>query len=106
METTTDVVIVGAGLAGLAAGSYLARGGRRVTVLERASSPLAWRMLNGLPALVVDLPKAVEPIAPRVVIRCDLSKGGQIAELHLVLAPEKLRALARNLAQVRGNLRV
>jgi len=54
-------------------------------------------MLNGLPALVVDLPKAVEPIAPRVVIRCDLSKGGQIAELHLVLAPEKLRALERNL---------
>src|SRR5215475_6157240 len=39
METTTDVVIVGAGLAGLAAGSYLARGGRRVSVLERASSP-------------------------------------------------------------------
>jgi phytoene dehydrogenase-like protein len=35
----TDVVIVGAGLAGLAAAAYLARGGRRVTVLERASSP-------------------------------------------------------------------
>ncbi len=34
-----DVVIVGAGLAGLAAGTYLARGGRRVTVLERASRP-------------------------------------------------------------------
>ncbi len=32
-----DVIIVGAGLAGLAAGTYLARGGRRVTVLERAS---------------------------------------------------------------------
>lgn len=35
----TDVVIVGAGLAGLAAGTYLARGGRRATVLERAGSP-------------------------------------------------------------------
>lgn len=32
----SDVVVVGAGLAGLAAGTYLARGGRRVTVLERA----------------------------------------------------------------------
>ncbi len=35
----TDVVIVGAGLAGLAAGTYVARGGRRVTALERASRP-------------------------------------------------------------------
>lgn len=35
----TDVVVVGAGLAGLAAGTYLARGGRRATVLERAGSP-------------------------------------------------------------------
>src|SRR5262252_1992601 len=39
METATDVAVVGAGLAGLAAGAYLARGGRRVTVLERSSSP-------------------------------------------------------------------
>jgi phytoene dehydrogenase-like protein len=35
----TDVVTVGAGLAGLATASFLARGGRRVIVLERASSP-------------------------------------------------------------------
>ena len=35
----SDIVIVGAGLAGLAAGAYLAGGGRRVTVLERAGSP-------------------------------------------------------------------
>ncbi len=35
----TDVVVIGAGLAGLAAGTYLARRGRRVTVLERAGGP-------------------------------------------------------------------
>ncbi len=54
---------------------------------------LVRRMLNGLPALVVDLPGAVEPNAPRVVFRCDVERGGRIVALHLVLAPEKLRAL-------------
>lgn len=54
---------------------------------------LAWRMLNGLPALVVDVPGAVEPNAPRVVVRCDVDRGERIVALHLVLAPEKLRAL-------------
>ncbi len=34
-----DVVVVGAGIGGLAAGLELARGGRRVVVLERASHP-------------------------------------------------------------------
>lgn len=54
---------------------------------------LAWRMLNGLPALVVDVPGAVEPNAPRLVVRCDVDRGERIVALHLVLAPEKLRAL-------------
>lgn len=34
-----DVIVVGGGLAGLAAATYLARGGRRVTVLERSRFP-------------------------------------------------------------------
>lgn len=54
---------------------------------------LAERMLNGFPALVVDLPGATAPNAPRVVIRCDLEKHGRIDRLHLVLAPRKLSAL-------------
>lgn len=54
---------------------------------------MGWRMLNGLPALVVDIPDAIEPNAPRVVVRCDVERGGRVVALHLVLAPEKLRAL-------------
>jgi phytoene dehydrogenase-like protein len=41
MQTSNDdtIVVVGAGLAGLATAAYLARAGRAVTVLERATEP-------------------------------------------------------------------
>jgi phytoene dehydrogenase-like protein len=39
MEHTTDVAVVGGGIAGLAAAAYLGRAGLRVTVLEKASAP-------------------------------------------------------------------
>jgi phytoene dehydrogenase-like protein len=38
MNQATDVVVVGGGLAGLAAAAYLGRAGRRVTVIEKASA--------------------------------------------------------------------
>ncbi len=38
-HTTLDTVVIGGGLAGLASAAYLARAGRRVTVLERSSQP-------------------------------------------------------------------
>ena len=39
MDTTLDVVVVGGGLAGLAAAAFAARGGLRVRVLERSPHP-------------------------------------------------------------------
>lgn len=39
MDKETDVVVIGGGLAGLAAAAYLGRAGRRVTVVEKASAP-------------------------------------------------------------------
>ncbi len=59
----------------------------------RAAPEIAWRALNGFPALVIDLPGAVEPDAPRVVLRADVSGDGRIVAVHLILAPEKLGAL-------------
>jgi phytoene dehydrogenase-like protein len=44
----TDAVVIGGGLAGLAAATYLARGGRSVTVLERSGAPGGRAMTNEL----------------------------------------------------------
>ena len=37
MATNGGAIVIGGGIAGLTAATYLAKGGRRVTVLERAS---------------------------------------------------------------------
>lgn len=39
MDRSAEFVVIGAGLAGLAAAAYLGRGGRSVTVVEKASAP-------------------------------------------------------------------
>ncbi len=39
MDRASDVVVIGGGLAGLAAAAYLGRAGRRVTVIEKANAP-------------------------------------------------------------------
>jgi len=53
----------------------------------------AFRMLNGLPAIVVDVETARERLAPRSVIRCDLDGSGLIRDVHTVLATQKLVAV-------------
>jgi RNA polymerase sigma factor (sigma-70 family) len=51
------------------------------------------RMINGLPAIVAELPVARPGQAPRVVLRCDVGGDGRIRELHLILASRKLTAV-------------
>ncbi len=52
-----------------------------------------WVRLNGLPALVVDLPAGGPRVAPRIVLRVDLDAEGRIARIHAIAAPRKLTAL-------------
>ncbi len=51
------------------------------------------RMVNGLPAMVVELgdPRPGEP--PRAVLLCDVDGDGRIKRLHSVVAPRKLSAI-------------
>jgi RNA polymerase sigma factor (sigma-70 family) len=51
------------------------------------------RMLNGLPALVVEFADEVPGEASTVVIRLDVATDGRIRTLHSVLAPRKLTAI-------------
>ena len=52
-----------------------------------------WRLLNGLPALVVEIPNIPDGFAPRTVMLCQLDAEGHIAQLHSVLASRKLTAI-------------
>jgi RNA polymerase sigma-70 factor (ECF subfamily) len=52
-----------------------------------------FRMLNGLPAVITDLPPAGEGYAPRTVTLCDLDADGRIKQIHVVLASRKLTAI-------------
>ena len=61
---------------------------------KRPPGRVAVRTLNGLPALVVETDDPPPRVAPRVVMRCDLGKGGLIEQIHVVLARAKLQALS------------
>jgi hypothetical protein len=52
------------------------------------------RMLNGLPALVVELDDGARGEAGRFVIRADVDGEGRIVALHSILATWKLTAVA------------
>jgi RNA polymerase sigma-70 factor (ECF subfamily) len=51
------------------------------------------RMLNGLPAAIIDLGEGLRGTAPRFVLRADVDDAGRITAIHSVLATAKLRAL-------------
>ncbi|AUX26516.1 RNA polymerase sigma factor [Sorangium cellulosum] len=53
----------------------------------------AIRLLNGLPALVVERLGGSGKIAPRYVTRCDIDADGRITVIHTVLASRKLTAV-------------
>jgi RNA polymerase sigma-70 factor (ECF subfamily) len=53
-----------------------------------------WRVLNGLPAVVFEIPNIPAGFASRTVLLCQLDANGQIAQLHSVLASRKLTAIA------------
>lgn len=61
-----------------------------------AGGRLEVRMLNGLPALVLDNPEAPAGWAPRSVLLCDVDGEGRIRAVYSVLASRKLTALGRN----------
>ena len=52
-----------------------------------------WRMLNGLPALVVEYPRAPPQYAKRIVMLCELDGEGRIKRIHNVSATRKLSAV-------------
>jgi RNA polymerase sigma-70 factor (ECF subfamily) len=52
------------------------------------------RVLNGLPALAIEVARATGRIAPRFVLRIELDQAGSIAEIHSVLASRKLTGVA------------
>jgi RNA polymerase sigma-70 factor (ECF subfamily) len=89
-----------------AGGDYLAalrrvEGAERVArfylgIARKAIEPrMEFRIMNGLPAVVVDLDAPGDRVAPRLVLRCEVTEDGRIREVHAVLARAKLTALAR-----------
>jgi len=52
------------------------------------------RLLNGLPALIVEMPDGLRGEAKRFVIRADVDGDGRIVALHSILATRKLSAVS------------
>jgi RNA polymerase sigma-70 factor (ECF subfamily) len=63
------------------------------TKYDRAIAPTL-RMMNSLPAALIEVAGASGRIAPRFVLRFDLDRDGRITEIHSILATRKLTAIA------------
>jgi RNA polymerase sigma-70 factor, ECF subfamily len=59
-----------------------------------AGSETELRMLNGEPAIVIRIREPRPREAPIIVIRGDVDPTGRLAQLDVILAPRKLKALA------------
>ncbi len=64
-------------------------------VSSRVGKPsrVEWRSLNGMPAVVMDLPDSPPGWAPRVVLFCELDAAGRIRSEYVVAATRKLVAI-------------
>lgn len=54
---------------------------------------IEFRMFNGMPAVLVEMPERHDGEAGLFVLRCDLDAQGRIAEFHAILASDKLTGL-------------
>lgn len=66
---------------------------RRLSELGGAEARVAIRMVNGLPALVIDFGRIKPGYPPRGVIRVDVDEHGLVRAVHSVLATRKLSAV-------------
>jgi RNA polymerase sigma-70 factor (ECF subfamily) len=65
----------------------------RVARRRAGGAQIQLRLLNGIPALLIEYASAERRQAPRAVLRCELAADGRIRELHSVMAPRKLTAV-------------
>ena len=56
------------------------------------------RLVNGLPAVVIEFASTVRRQAPCALLQCELDSEGRIGELHAVLGPRKLAAVREGLS--------
>jgi RNA polymerase sigma-70 factor (ECF subfamily) len=75
-------------------------------IAQRHAAPVDMdvRMLNGLPAVVIQLGDGLPRTAPRFVLRADVDGSGRITAIHSVLATSKLGAFVHAAPQQEDTL--
>jgi len=103
-RTKTQVVVIGGGLAGLAAATYAARDGRRVTVLEKAQAPGGRAATHGKAGYALNLgPHALYQGGPAAEVLAELgvaTPGDKPAVTGFAIDGGALRALPSGLASL------
>jgi predicted DNA-binding protein YlxM (UPF0122 family) len=65
----------------------------QIAVTKALQTRIAWRLLNGLPAVVIEVLQPPVGFAPRITMLCDFDAAGHIKQIHSVLASRKLKAV-------------